>query len=418
MSEKILVVEDNKTLAKLISKKIQHALEMEVDVAYSLAEARLFLARYKYFITLLDINLPDAPNGEVVDYALSKNNHVIVLSANIDKEFRKKMLQKNIIDYVNKGGAGDINYIIQSIERLRKNREHKVLVVDDSMVFRKQMQNMLENLFFEVITVAHGEEALGMLQAKPDISLVLTDYNMPVMNGLELTYEIRQTYSKDELCILALSGNDDDEVSALFLKHGANDYIKKPFSKEEFSCRVNNSIEALENIQTIMNYANRDYLTGLYNRRYFYNTMNEYIEDVKRSGEKFAVAMIDIDHFKKVNDTYGHDIGDRVIVTLADILRSSTSPRDVVSRFGGEEFCIVLKNINRYSAEDILARIHAEVANYSLQIDQERVITFTISIGAVLYQDGESLDDAINEADMLLYKAKKEGRNRLIFEAN
>ncbi|MBA1432217.1 MAG: diguanylate cyclase [Epsilonproteobacteria bacterium] len=418
MQDKILIVEDNKTLAKLIAKKIQHALEMEVDVAYTLAEAKLFLAGNNYFITLLDINLPDAPNGEVVEYALSKKNHVIVLSANIDKDFRKKMLQKNIIDYVNKGGTGDINYIIQSIDRLRKNQKHKVLVVDDSLVFRKQMQNMLKNLFFEVITVAHGEEALGMLQAKPDISLVLTDYNMPVMNGLNLTYEIRQTYSKDELCILALSGNEDSEISALFLKHGANDYIKKPFSKEEFSCRVNNSIEALENIQTIMNYANRDYLTGLYNRRYFYSTMNEYLEEIKESGEKFAVAMIDIDHFKNINDSYGHDIGDRVIVTLSDILRSSTSPRDVVSRFGGEEFCIVLKNINRYSAEDILERIHAEVANYSLAIDKERIINFTISIGAVLYQDGETLDDAINEADMLLYKAKNGGRNKLIFSAN
>jgi len=418
MSERILIVEDNKTLAKLIAKKIQHALEMEVDVAYTLAEAKLFLARYKYFVTLLDINLPDAPDGEVVDYALSKKNHVIVLSANIDKDFRKKILQKNIIDYVNKGGTGDINYIIQSIERLRKNQQHKVLVVDDSMVFRKQMQNMLENLFFQVITVAHGEEALGMLQAKPDISLVLTDYNMPVMNGLELTYEIRQTYSKDELCILALSGNEDAEVSALFLKHGANDYIKKPFSKEEFSCRVNNSIEALENIQMIMNYANRDYLTGLYNRRYFFKEINEYVEDIKESGEKFAIAMIDIDHFKNVNDTYGHDIGDRVIVTLADILRSSTSPKDVVARFGGEEFCIVLKNINRYSAQDILARIHSEVENYSFQVDKEKLITFTISIGAVLFNDDETLEDAINEADMMLYKAKNEGRNRLIFHGN
>ena len=418
MSERILIVEDNKTLAKLISKKIEHALEIKVDVAYTLAEAKLFLARYKYFITLLDINLPDAPDGEVVDYALSKKNHVIVLSANIDKDFRKKMLQKNIIDYVNKGGTGDIDYIIQSIERLRKNQQHKVLVVDDSMVFRKQMQNMLENLFFQVITVAHGEEAVGMLQAKPDISLVLTDYNMPVMNGLELTYEIRQTYSKDELCILALSGSEDTEVSALFLKHGANDYIKKPFSKEEFSCRVNNSIEALENIQTIMNYANRDYLTGLYNRRYFFKEINEYVEDIKESGEKFAIAMIDIDHFKNVNDTYGHDVGDKVIVTLADILRSSTSPKDVVARFGGEEFCIVLKNINRYSAQDILARIHSEVENYSFQVDKEQFISFTISIGAVLFNEDETLEEAINEADMMLYKAKNEGRNRLIFHGN
>jgi diguanylate cyclase (GGDEF)-like protein len=417
MADKILIVEDNKTLAKLIAKKIKNALEMEVDVAYSLAEAKLFLARYKYFITLLDINLPDAPNGEIVDYVLRKKHHVIVLSANIDKAFREKILKKNIIDYVNKGGTDDINYIIQIIERLRKNQNHKVLVVDDSMVFRKQMQNMLENLFFNVTTVAHGEEALGMLKAKPDISLVLTDYNMPVMDGLELTYEIRKTYTKDELSILAISSNADSEITALFLKHGANDYITKPFSKEEFSVRVNNSIETLENIQTILNYANRDYLTGLYNRRYFFKAMDEYIEESHEHGEKFAIAMVDIDHFKSVNDTYGHDVGDKVIVTLADILRSSTSPRDIVSRFGGEEFCIVLKNINRYSAFDILERIRTEVQNYTFHVDKNRELNFTISMGVVLYNEDESLEENINEADMMLYKAKNTGRNQVVFEA-
>jgi len=415
--ERILIVEDNKTLAKLIAKKIEAALDMEVDVAFSLAETKLFLARYKYFITLLDINLPDAPNGEVVDYAISKKNHVIVLSANIDKDFRKKMLQKSIIDYVNKGGTGDIDYIIHTIKRLQKNKNHKVLVVDDAMMFRKQMQSILENLFFTVITVAHGEEALGMLQVKPDISLVLTDYNMPVMDGLELTHEIRKTYSKDELSILALSGNDDDEITALFLKHGANDYIKKPFSKEEFSVRVNNTIEALENIQTIMNYANRDYLTGLYNRRYFFQAMQEYVEDARESGEKFVVAMLDIDHFKKVNDTYGHDIGDKVIVTLADILRSSTNPRDVVARFGGEEFCIILKNINRYSALDILERIRETVESYAVDVGKEKFVNFTISIGAVIHKEEDDLEESINEADMCLYKAKNNGRNQVVFEA-
>jgi diguanylate cyclase (GGDEF)-like protein len=240
---------------------------------------------------------------------------------------------------------------------------------------------------------------------------------MPVMDGLELTHEIRKTYSKDELSILALSGNDDDEITALFLKHGANDYIKKPFSKEEFSVRVNNTIEALENIQTIMHYANRDYLTGLYNRRYFFDSMQEYVEDVKESGEKFAVAMIDIDHFKKVNDTYGHDVGDKVIVTLADILRSSTNPQDVVARFGGEEFCIVLKNINRYSALDILERIRQTVESYSVDIGKEQFVNFTISIGAVIHREEDDLEESINEADMCLYKAKNNGRNQVVFEA-
>jgi diguanylate cyclase (GGDEF)-like protein len=417
MSEKILIVEDNKTLAKLIAKKIQASLNIEVDVAFSLAEAKLFIARYSYFVTLLDINLPDAPNGEIVDYVTQKKIHAIVLSGNIDKEFRKKILQKNIIDYINKSGVEDINYIIQTIQRLQNNKKHTVLVVDDSRVFRKQLQMMLENLFFNVISVAHGEEAIGMLKAKPDISLVLTDYHMPVMDGLELTKEIRKTYKKDELSIVALSSNEDDEITALFLKNGANDYMKKPFSKEEFSCRVNNSIEALENIQMITNYANRDYLTGLYNRRYFFEAINEYIDEIKESGEKFAIGMIDIDHFKKINDTYGHDVGDKIITALADILRSSTNPRDLVARFGGEEFCVVLKNINQYSAQEIFERIREEVEKFSYHIKGNEYVNFTISIGAILFNEDESLQDNISEADMLLYKAKNNGRNQVVFEA-
>ncbi|MEA2091652.1 MAG: diguanylate cyclase [Campylobacterota bacterium] len=412
--KRILIVEDNKTLAKLIAKKIEQSLKYEVDIAYRLSEAKLFLKRYNYFTTLLDINLPDAPNGEIVDYVLSKGNHAIVLSANIDKDFRKKMLQKNIIDYVNKDGVDNINYVIQTIQRLEKNQKHKVLVVDDSMVFRKSMKDMLENLFYKVITVAHGEEALGMLNTHSDISLVITDYNMPVMNGLELTHEIRKEYNKSELCIIAISSNSDEEINALFLKQGANDYIKKPFSKEEFSCRINNSIEALENIQFITNHANRDFLTGLYNRRYFFENMQEYEEETKESGEQFAVAMIDIDYFKKINDSYGHDIGDKVIIFLSEILRTNTSYRDIVSRFGGEEFCIVLKNINRYSATDIFERLREKVESAHFTTNKNQLIKFTISVGVSLHHD-DTLNETVNQADMMLYNAKQDGRNRVVF---
>ena len=412
--ERILIVEDNKTLAKLIAKKVKASLHFEVDVAYKLSEAKLFLSKYKYFVTLLDINLPDAPDGEVVDYVLKKGQHAIVLSANIDKEFRKKMLQKNIIDYVNKGGIDDINYIIQTIKRLYKNQKHKVLVVDDSMVFRKQMSGFLKNLFYDVYSVAHGEEALGMLETHPDISLMITDYNMPVMNGLELVHKVRKTREKNDLCIIAISSNNDEEINAFFLKHGANDYIKKPFSKEEFSCRVNNSIEALENIQMVTNHANRDFLTGLYNRRYFFEAMHNYIDEQDAMSEKFAIGMIDIDFFKKINDTYGHDTGDRAIVHLAEILTSSTNPRDIVSRFGGEEFCIVLKNINRFSAYEIFDRIREEVAETPFYSDNKEPIYFNISIGISLYE--ETLEETIHQADMMLYTAKNSGRNQVCME--
>ena len=412
--ERILIVEDNKTLAKLISKKISESLEFEVDVAYTLHEAKLFIRMHKYFVTLLDLNLPDAPDGEVVDYVLSHDNQVIVLSGNIDKDFRKKMLKKNIIDYVNKGGVNDINYIIHTIDRLQKNQKHKVLVVDDSMVFRKQMKNMLDNLYFKVITVAHGEEALGMLEANTDISLMITDYHMPVMDGLELTNAVRKTYKKSDLSIIALSSNADDEINAMFLKNGANDYITKPFSKEEFSCRINNSIEALENLNIVTNHANRDFLTGLYNRRYFFTSMQDYIQDIEQSAEKFAVAMIDIDHFKKVNDTYGHDVGDKVIVHLSQILTSSTNHNDMVARFGGEEFCVVLKNVNQFSAMDIFERLREEVEKTAVYADNEQEIRFTISIGVTMSSE-DSLEDSVSQSDMMLYNAKKDGRNKVVF---
>ena len=254
MDNRILVVDDNKTLANLIAKTIKDALDYDVDVAYSLQETKLFLHKYNYFTTLLDINLPDASNGEVVDYVLGKGQKAIVLSGNIDHTFREQMLKKNIIDYVNKGGIEDIKYIIQTLQRLEKNREHKILLVDDSMVVRKQMQALLENMFFSVIAVAHGEEALGMLQTYDDISLVITDYNMPVMDGLELTQEIRKTYDKKQLPIMALSSDEDAATLAMFLKKGANDYLKKPFSKEEFSCRIHNTIETLEYIKMLTTY--------------------------------------------------------------------------------------------------------------------------------------------------------------------
>ncbi len=410
---RILIVEDNKTLANLVAKKIASELGFEVDIAYRFSEAKLFLKKYSYFITLLDINLPDAPHGEIVDYVLATKNHAIVLSGNIDKEFRKKMLEKNIIDYVNKSGVNDVNYIIQTIKRLQKNQNHKILVVDDSIVFRKQMQTMLENMFFKVVTVAHGEEALGILENTQDFSLVLTDHYMPVMQGLELTLEIRKKYSKNDLGIIAISSNNDEEITALFLKNGANDYIYKPFSKEEFSCRINNSIEALENIHTIINHANRDFLTGLYNRRYFFKDMEEYFPHAIESSEEFTLAMVDIDNFKQINDTYGHETGDRVISHLADILRTGTNSDDLVARFGGEEFCIALKNTPPAQAAAILERLRKKTQETSVSAHGGKEISFTISIGAVSAHE-DSLDESIHQADLMLYNAKQNGKNKVV----
>lgn len=413
--ERILLVEDNKSLAKLISMKISAQLPFEVDIAYNLQEAKLFTRKYKYFIALLDINLPDAPNGEIVDTILEQKIPAIVLSGNMNKEFRRAMLKKEIIDYIAKGGVEDINFIIATIDRLHKNRQHKVLIVDDSMTFRAQMQKMLKNLFFQVIAVAHGEEALAMLEENPDIRIVLTDYTMPVMNGLELTKAIRKTHPKNDLSILAISSSDDDEVSAMFLKSGATDFIKKPFSKEEFSCRVNNAIEALENIDFITNSANRDFLTGLYNRRYFFRTLPDYVAKAVDEQEHFAIGMIDIDNFKAINDSYGQNVGDQLIVHVAELLRSNITENDIVARFGGQEFCVFLKDRMNQEALEVYETLRHKIATTPFRLNDEEQLSITISIGVALDPE-EGLEEGVNSADMMLYHAKQNGRNRVEYE--
>jgi len=413
--ERILLVEDNKSLSKLISLKISKELPFEVDIAHSFKEAQLFIRQYKYFLALLDIDLADAPNGKIIDVVLEQKIPCIVLSGNVNKDFRKQMLDKNIIDYVGKGGIEDIDYTISIIERLNKNRQHKVLIVDDSMVFRKVMQNMMKNLFFKVLAVGHGEEALSMLEENPDIKIILTDYAMPVMDGLELTKEVRRTHKKSALSILAISSNEDSEVSAMFLKNGATDFIKKPFSKEEFSCRVNNAIEALENIDAITNHSKRDFLTGLYNRKHFFKKAQQYFIKALNEEEQFCIAMLDIDHLKKINDSFGHDVGDSLVVHLSELIHTYTNEGDILARFGNEGFCITLKDMNAEHAFSLLEKLRQKVEISPLILEDESEVNFSISMGAVSHPE-EDLESTVNQADMLLYNAKNAGRNQLAFE--
>jgi diguanylate cyclase (GGDEF)-like protein len=414
--DKILLIEDDRTLSKLISRKLSQDLDIEVDVAFTFKEAQDFVSKHNYFVVLSDLILPDGPNGEVVDMLLQNNQKVIVLSSLIDKRFRDLMMKKDIIDYVRKTGLSDINYITNMLKRLKKNTKHKILITDDSQVIRNQLISLLGNLYFEILIAKDGTEALEVLEKNSDISLLITDYNMPRMDGLELVDTIRKTRDKNSLSIIALSSVDDDETIAMFLKSGANDYVKKPFLKEEFYCRINNTIEAYENIQIILNTANRDFLTGLYNRRYFFDNIDKIIQEAKKSEDNVYIAMSDIDFFKKINDTFGHDEGDVAIISISEILRTNTMQKDLVARFGGEEFCLAITAKNSDNLKTILERIRKESEKFSFKTNDGRVVNFTISIGATQYIENENIEAAIKRADEALYEAKESGRNRVIIK--
>jgi len=411
--EKILIVEDNKALSKLIVKKMEVSLDFDVVAAYSFEEALSLVEKDSdYFVALLDLNLPDAPDGEVVDMILKHKIPSIVLTGSMDKEVREKILKKEVIDYVYKGNIDDVNYIFSLIERLHKNRDIKVLVVDDSMATRAQIKSLLHHQMFKVLVAAHGEEALIFLKDNPDIKLILTDYLMPVIDGVELTKEVRKHYSKNDLSIIAMTAANAELISAKFLKIGANDFINKPFSKEEIACRINNSLDSLEYIAKIQEMAQKDFLSGLANRRYFFHVMQVYMEEVKVNHESFALGLIDIDQFKQINDTLGHEVGDSVIVTLSEQLKKQQLHDAFIARFGGDEFCMVLKKCDPKKALEYFIKLADTIAHMPIPLKDANPLHVSVSIG-VTFNDVGSLKEIVNQADEALYKAKKNGRNRV-----
>ena len=410
---KILIVEDNKALAKLIAKKMEDNTEMQVDVAHSLAEAQAFLTKAKdYFITLLDLNLPDAPNGEVVDFVASKGLPIIVLTGSMDDKTRETFMDKDIVDYVYKGNMSDVNYIFHMIDRLKNNKQYKVMVVEDVMQTRNDVKKILQNLQFRVFTAAHGEEAMNYFADNPDIKLVVSDYGMPVKDGLAVLKELREQKDKNELGVIMMTSANENVSGAVFLKNGANDFIAKPFLKEELICRVNNTIENMENINKIANFANKDFLTGLFNRRYFYDDMQGYLASLEENPMPYAVAVIDVDGLKNINDKYGQDSGDKILKLLAKKLIDDTKSSDIAARFGGGEFCVLLKNVSQEDAVKFFVGLRAAIASNPVNIKNESV-KISVSIGVTFGKSDYNVDEILELADEALYRAKQNGRNRV-----
>lgn len=410
MSDKILIVEDSRTVAGLIKKKIARELGLQVFIAQSMKEAiEVIKKEDSLFLALLDLNLPDAPDGEVVDFMLDQNVPSIVLTGNLNKSIRERFSEKRIVDYLLKGRAEDIHYLGQKIKRLQKNRDTIVLVVDDSDFSREQITSYLENQLFQVKIARNGIEAIAQIKKNENISIVLTDFYMPEMDGLELTKNIRARHDREEIAIVALSSSEENDMIRDFLKYGANDFIKKPFSREEFECRINNIAETLDNIHTIKKMATRDYLTEIYNRRYFFEVVETYYKESINSKESFAIAMIDIDDFKIINDTYGHAVGDTVIKSLSNHIVANTKGADIASRFGGEEFCLLIKDVDIEKAVQIIDCIRSKIIPVKLEDGDS--LPYSFSAG-VTVDKGSSLAGMINLSDLKLYEAKRKGKNR------
>jgi len=415
MAQRLLVVEDSKPIATVI-KQIGQSLNYEVVLATTLAQVEEILSvDTDFFAATVDYALPDALDGEAISCVLSHRIPSVVMTGKMDDTTRQKILAQPVIDYIPKENSQAFLYLKRVLSWQQTNSQNAILVVDDSSSARNHIVELLKRRNFTVYTANNGIQALEKLKQHKNVKMVITDLEMPEMDGIELTNEIRKKYSRELLAVIGISGASNGIHSARFIKNGADDFLRKPFCPEEFYCRITQNIESLNNIAQIQHAANTDYLTELANRRSFFNNAEQRIAEYTKRNIHYCLAVLDIDYFKKVNDTYGHDAGDQVLKVLALYMRKHFNA-GLTARLGGEEFSILLHGLDTDQLYNKLDDFRRDIS-VSTMTSGDTQISITISIG-VVFDSREVLSKQMNEADNALYLAKDHGRNQVVISGS
>jgi two-component system cell cycle response regulator len=296
----------------------------------------------------------------------------------------------------------------------------RVLVADDSAVSRKLVEQTLNEKRYSLIFAKSGSEAVDLF-AKHHPSLVIVDWIMPDLTGIEICKHIRSKTHASYTYIILLTGKSEKESVVEGLAAGADDYLTKPFHPEELIARVGVGLRIMElqreiEVKNAMlrELALTDPLTGLPNRRAIEDWAARQLSGAARHGFSFWVALADLDHFKTVNDTHGHEAGDTVLKTFSQILKARSRRSDICGRIGGEEFLLVLTHATREDAKRVIERVRAELEATKFNFNGKS-LTVTVSFGLAGFTGAQAPDfnRIVAQADLALYSAKRLGRNRV-----
>jgi diguanylate cyclase (GGDEF)-like protein len=406
----ILVIEDSPLVLKILAHLFRQEPDLEPVFCASLAEAEVMLETSAglFFAAIVDLHLPDAPDGEIVDLVMRYRLPCIVLSGSYNEQRRDELLMKGVVDYVLKESQHSYEYAFRLLHRLDHNSHIKILIADDSNAQRRYIRHIIEPHHYQILEATDGKETLRLLAEQQDIDLLILDHSMPGVSGFELVKLLRQKFKLNELIIIGVSADPKGSLSAQFIKHGADDFLRKPFCPEELNCRVMNTLERRDLLQALQKAAEYDALTGLRNRRSFYERGMRMIQQAQQGGQHLSVAMLDIDHFKHINDGFGHASGDSALVVFAKAF-TSAFPDALIGRLGGEEFALLS---------------HLDASDLGATIDRLRQRCATLhyangapplSFSAGIYRgEPEDLESLLHAADQRLYQAKQTGRARTV----
>ena len=297
----------------------------------------------------------------------------------------------------------------------------RILIAEDEVTFRSLLAAVLKKNGHEVVETENGAEAWDALQRPDAPRLAILDWMMPVMDGLEVVRRVRalQNDRPPYLIILTAKGKKTDIITGL--DAGANDYLTKPFDAGELLARIEVGLRMIEmqdslikSREALAHQATHDSLTGMLNRRAILDHLHKELERARRHGDVLAVGMCDIDHFKQINDSYGHQTGDEVLYGFSQIVQESLRTYDAVGRLGGEEFLVIAPMKAGTDCTSLFARLCLRIGEIRIPT-RSGALSVTVSIGVACAGRESKVDDVLGAADAALYRAKNEGRNRVAY---
>lgn len=296
----------------------------------------------------------------------------------------------------------------------------EILIVDDNQLNVKLLEMILKGAGYRARTATSGKQALKAV-AEFHPTAILLDINMPEMDGYEVCRALQDDERTRSIPVIFMSAGNEVDYKTKAFKEGGRDYITKPFQSKEVIARVNTHI-TLARMQTELEEANkklremavRDPLTGLYNRRYLDEFLAHEVARAERAATPISFLMIDLDHFKRINDTHGHEAGDMVLQAVAAEIQKTFRGSDIVCRFGGEEFLVVMPEAGMDAATGRAETLRTSISKLQTSVTGSPPISVTVSIGVSCFPiHGDSTGAVLKSADMALYEAKKSGRDRV-----
>ncbi|HJD59667.1 MAG TPA: PleD family two-component system response regulator [Rickettsia endosymbiont of Omalisus fontisbellaquei] len=445
----ILVVDDIETNIKLLTAKLLKEY-YTVLTANSGKEALAILKKEKIDIILLDVMMPEMDGFEVckIIKTNSETTHipVVMVTALSDIDDRVKGLEagadefltkpindtalfvrlkslsrmKSLIDELKLRNSTNALLGVTNIEMHDTFADKKILLINDDVVQAKNIKQMLLKITQNVKVISNSDELDIINEYTPD--LVIISSTLENEDPLRISVILRGKAEISGVVIILQIDEDGMPLVVKGIELGINDYFVYPIEESELLARIRTQLRRKQyqdnlrnDLEQSVNLAAKDGLTGLFNRRYFDIHLKQMIEKANKESIKLYLLMCDIDNFKHVNDTYGHQAGDKVLTIVSRILKNTLRVTDLIARFGGEEFTILLTDIDISKAIETAERVRVKIEYMDFPIeDQIEPLKKTISIGVTEYKKEESIESFIERADKAMYEAKTTGKNKVV----